>query len=311
MRYFFPLFLLAGVIFGTGCNRRSSTGISVDSVFRPLIPPDTKALAGVDLEKIKRTALYERHQNELKFPILDASSERVGLDPRRDISDVVIAWNGKQPVFLVRGRFTPKDVEQKLRALGAQRTSYKAYTLIGGENDSVLFTKKGLAVAGSSDVLRSVIDLQNSGGGGIPKELEQRIRTLPKSDQIWAASRGGLAFAEMPMRSDIGSALSNITSYVSGTTLGIGLDTGVHLQADISCVSDQGAQRVRDALRGGIGLARLTTKDNEQDLLRMYDSIQVDQDQQTVHIRADLPGDLTDKLLAYLPQLRSRAGGVF
>ncbi len=69
---------------------------------------------------------------------------------------------------------------------------------------------------------------------------------------------------------------------------------------------EQGAQRVRDALRGGIGLARLTTKDNEADLLRLYDSIHVDQDHQLIHVRADLPPDLMDKLLARLPQLGNR-----
>ncbi len=311
MRYFLPTFVLAGLILGTGCNRPGATGISVASVFRPLIPPDTKALAGVELEKIKSTALYERHQNELKFPILDASSERIGLDPRRDISDAVVAWNGKQAVFLVRGHFTPKDLEQKLQSLGAQRNSYKAFTLMGGENDSVLFTRKGIAAIGSSNALHSLIDLQDSGGGAVPKELSERIRTLPKTDQIWVVSRGGLPLMELPMRSDIGSALANIAAYVAGTTLGIGLDTGVHLQADISCVSNQGAQRVRDVLRGGIGLARLTTKDDEPDLLRLYDAIHVDQDQQTIHIRADLPGQLTDKLLVELPQLTKRAGGVF
>ena len=299
MRYFLGVLFLIVV----GCNRPGATGISVDSALKPLIPPDTKVLAGIELGKIKGTAVYERHQNELKFPILDASSERIGLDPRRDISDVVIVWNGKQPLFLVRGQFKPHDIEQKLSALGTPRTSYKSYTLLGGGNDSLLFTKKGIAVAGSSDEVRSVIDLQNSGGGEVPQELEQRLRDLPNHDQIWAVSRGGLHFAEMPMRSDIGSALSNITGYVSETSWGIGLDTGFHLQADVLCTSNQGAQRVRDALKGGIGLARLTTKDDQPDVLRLYDAIQVNQDQQTVHIRADLSGDLTDKLIAYLPTL--------
>ncbi|MBV9405815.1 MAG: hypothetical protein JO211_10755, partial [Acidobacteriaceae bacterium] len=61
----------------------------------------------------------------------------------------------------------------------------------------------------------------------------------------------------------------------------------------------------------GIGLARLTTKDNEQNLLKLYDSIDVTQDQQTVHVRADLSSDLTDELLEKVAQLRMRAGEVF
>ncbi len=110
------------------------------------------------------------------------------------------------------------------------------------------------------------------------------------------------------MRSDIASALSNITGFISATSFGLGFDTGAHMQAEIVCISEQGAERVRDALRGGIGLARLATKDNESDLLQAYDAIQVSQDGETVRVRADLAANLTDKLLTYLPSLRNRAG---
>ena len=113
------------------------------------------------------------------------------------------------------------------------------------------------------------------------------------------------------MRSDIDSALSNIVGYVSGTAMGVGIDTGIHLQADLTCISDQGAQRVRDALRGGLGLARLTTKDNQLDLLRLYDAVHIDQENSLIHVRADLASDLANKLLSYIPQMKNGAGRMF
>ena len=62
-------------------------------------------------------------------------------------------------------------------------------------------------------------------------------------------------------------------------------------------MSDEGAKRVHDALRGLIGFGRLSTKDDEQDLLRAYDGIHVDQNHSVVDIKADLSGDLADALL--------------
>ena len=118
-----------------------------------------------------------------------------------------------------------------------------------------------------------------------PAELQQRLETIPKADQLWVVSRGGLPLNGIATRSDIDSALSNIVGYVSGAAMGVGIDTGIHLQADLTCISDQGAQRVRDAFRGGIGLARLTTKDNQLELLRLYDSVHVDQENSTIHVR--------------------------
>ena len=72
------------------------------------------------------------------------------------------------------------------------------------------------------------------------------------------------------------SALGNIVAFVSGLTVGVHADSGLHLTAEFTCVSEPGAKRVDDALRGGIGLARLSTRDNDDQMLRIYDAIHVD-----------------------------------
>ncbi len=149
MRYLAGVFLLGGLLAGVSCGKRAVTGVSIDSAFRPLISPDISVLAGLQVDKVKSTALYKRHENELNFPLLDASSERIGLDPRRDLTEVLVTWNGKRSLILARGRFTPAVVEQKLSGLGAQRTSYKGHTLLGMEQNSLVFLKKGIAAAGS------------------------------------------------------------------------------------------------------------------------------------------------------------------
>ncbi len=280
----------------------------MDRAFRPLIPPDTNVLAGANVEKIKATPLYERHAKQFDFPALEDSTERIGLDPRRDISDVLLAWNGKQRLLMMRGRFIPDQVQKKLSSLGAQQSKYAKYVLLGDRNNAVTFLTKAVAVEGSTEALHSVIDLEEKGDGEVPEQLQDRLHRLPKTAQIWEVSRGGLPFAEVPMRSDAASMLSNITAYVQATSAAIGVDSGLHLQIDVACISTEGAQRVRDALKGAIGFGRLTTKDNERDLLRLYDAIHVEQDQQAVHVRADLPADLSDKLLAYLPQTEKRSG---
>ncbi len=311
MRYFSVSLALAGIIAATGCTKHPINGVAVQSAFRPLIPPDTKVLAGLDIDKIKTTPLYQRHEKELDFPLLNESTERIGLDPRKDISNLLVAWNGKQPIFMMLGRFKPAEVEKKMASLGAARSKYQKYTLLGDPKTSVAFLTKAVAIAGSAESLHSVIDLDAKGDGEVPEELQERLVGLPKTDQIWAVSRGGLPFVEVPMRSDFGSALSNIAGYIQATSTGIGVDSGLHLLMNIACISTQGAQRVHDALRGGIGFARLSTKDNQQDLLRLYDAIQVEQDQQVVHVRADLGADLSDKFLSYLPQWQRSGGSVF
>jgi hypothetical protein len=285
------------VLLTIGCGTHESTGVSVDRSVNRIISPDTRALAGIDIAELKNAEFYKRENGRLNASDLDAMTGRIGLDPRRDLSHVVVAWDGKKILAIVEGRFSPAELSRKLIAAGAHETPYRKYKLVGDVNNAVAFLNSELAVAGPLDTLEPAIDRFSDRKGGVPENLQARMDKIPKGDQLWLASVGGLPFVEMRMRSDIESALSNIIDYVNATNAGIKVDTGLHLQAEISCISERGAKRVHDALRGLIGFGRLSTKDNETELLRIYDSIQVNQKQQVVDLRSDLSGDLADALL--------------
>jgi hypothetical protein len=308
VRYLSVICVLATLSVVLNCGRLATKGVTVDSAFEPFIPPDTNVLAGVQIAKLVDAPLYVSHKDQLNRIPFDAFSERTGLDPRRDVSEILLTWNGKQAVAMARGNFSESKMQPKLASLGLRRTTYNKYTLFGDEKNSLVFIRDGLALAGSSQALRALIDRRDAGHSGIPGDLRPRLELIPKNDQIWIVSTGGLPVTGIPMRSEVGSALSNIVGYVNSTAMGIGIDTGVHVQADLTCVSNEGAQRVRDGFRGGIGLARLTTKDDQMDLLRLYDSVQVDQENSAVHVRANFAPDLANKLFSYLPKLSSGAG---
>lgn len=296
MRRFAPI-IFGLLLIAAGCGTHEGTGVSIGRSARRMIPPDARALAGIDIAALKDSEFYKREGGRLNAMGLDAMAGRIGLDPRRDLSHVVVAWDGKKVLLIVQGRFSPGDLERKLSAAGAHETPYRKYKVFGDIKNAVAFLNQQLAVAGPLDALEPAIDRFEDRQGGVPESLQGQMSKIPKNDQLWLASTGGLPFIEMQMRSDIESALSNIVDYVNATNLGIKVDSGLHLQAEISCVSEQGAKRVHDALRGVIGFGRLSTKDNETELLRVYDAIQVNQKQQMVDIRADLTGDLADALL--------------
>jgi hypothetical protein len=299
-----PVFsLLASALAVTSCMRQQIPGVVVDPAFKTLIAPDTKLLAGVDIDALKKTSFYQRHEKDLKAPILNSAAERFGVNPLRDVSELLAAWNGSDWLFMERGRWNSQDLQKRLIAGGARATTYRDRTVLGDNAGSLVFFKT-VALEGPTPAVRRAIEIEAAGNGEVPEELAERLRTLPKHDQIWTVSRAGLAFADLPMNSDTQTALSNITGSVRGTTAGVYVDDGVHLSIDLQCVSDQGATRVHDALRGMIGFGRLSTKDNEEDLLRAYDAIQVEKKDQTVNVRADLQGNLADRLIATIPALR-------
>jgi len=308
VRHLCRAWLAGGVLLAVGCGKIAPVGVSVDKAFKPYLSPDAKALVSLNIDKLKASDLYKQHRQAFNIAQLDVLSDRTGLDVRRDLVSILVVWDGKRPLLLARGVFSPEEVEQKLTGFGARPAMYKGYKLFQGDSDVAGFPDRSSAIAGPRESVQAALDLKTAGEGTVPDELLERMKTIPKDSQIWEVSRGGLPFIEVQMRSELRSALDNISDFVSGTTLGISFDSGSHLRADIICVSNPGAERVHDALRGLMGLGRLSTDSSNLDLLRMWDSIDVNQDQRIVHVKADLPADLTEKAFEMLPGIARRAG---
>ncbi len=284
-----------------GCSRRNPAGISLDKTSTPFVSSDTTVLAGANLDQLKTAPFYQAHQSLLAFPALDNNSQRLGLDPRRDLSTAVVTWNGHDSLVIVRGRFSRAKLQQTLTA-NSPRRAYKDVTLYGSSGNSFALPSDGLALGGSTKGVEHGVDAHASGfSDDLPEGLQQGLSWLPKTAQIWVVSRGTLPFADIPTRSDYASLLSNFVGYIQATATGLTVDAGLHLRSRIQCVSEEGGKRVNDALRGGIGLGRLSTKDNQLELLRLYDAIHVRQDKQTVYIEADLSSAEADQLLKLLP----------
>ena len=277
------------MIFITGCSSQSSENLQVDKAFRAVISPDVKVVAGIDLKRLKNTPLYQRHEEQLDSLIPKAGVERFGIDPRRDLEFLGFTFDGKHVLVFARG-----DFKKRKKLNRAQ------------ENRELVFLNDRIALAGDADAIRAARKLEEQGSGEAPGELASRLRILSGEDQVWLVSRGGIPLAQAPLRDDMKSNLANFAGAISGVTLGIAADSGSHLQATVSCYSIDGATRVHDAFRGIIGLARLTTKDNQTDLLKIYDAFQVKKDGSTVNVRADLAAAETERVLLLLPKVENR-----
>ncbi len=296
MRALSALEVLLALLTLSGCAKHLSTGLSVDSALQKFISPDTLVLAAFDLDKVRATPFYARHQRQLDVPLLNNFAGQSGFDFRRDLATLLLTWNGKDMVIAGHGRFDRDKIQRQLAA-NSTGSEYKKYTLFEYRGDAVTFADARVAIGGNIHSVESAIDIADKRNGGVPGELSANLTKLSKADQIWLVSRGGLPFADMPASTERSSILSNFAGYVNTTSAGVALESGIHLKAEIDCVSDAGAKRVDDGLRGGLGFARLAIKNNDLDLLPLYDAVHVKQDHQTIYVDADLSPELADKLL--------------
>ncbi len=305
LAYCFFAIALMSVGLLQSCHRASTGGVFIDPAFGPLIPPDTQMLAGLRLEKLRATPLYQKYASRLNLKALADFKARTGLDPQKDVWEMLVATTPDEVLVMVRGHFTVGELEPKLDPLGNHRTSYKGYTLIGDDRYAVVFMNPGVAVAGPAGSLRALLDRRDHPSTKLPPALAARIANLPSDDQLWLVDDGGLPpMALLTQRDDVQSLASNLVSHISGATMGVHVDDGIRYSGTLNCASADGVKRVRDALRGMIGLARLTTKSDQTDMLRLYDAIEVTQADQAVKIEMRVAPELVDGAISAFSTIR-------
>ena len=109
VKYRFALLLSTAVIFTADSCSHAQQGAQVDKTFRPAISPDAQTLFSVRLDRLKASEVYRRHEQQLDLPQFNALAERVGLDPRRDLSNVLVEWDGKNLLMLAQGALPTRN----------------------------------------------------------------------------------------------------------------------------------------------------------------------------------------------------------
>ena len=279
------------------CQPKKPESVRLDPSLEAMAPPDTVFVVGANLDAIRGTVVYQKLLSRVPLPQLDEFARQTGLDPRKDLSQILSCSNGKHGMLMARGKFNVPDLESRLAAQGAKSFDYKSHKLYGTEQAAVFFWNSSTAVAGTADELRQLID-RGGKGSGLPQALRDLVKTIPASDQIYVALTGGLAAINpnVPPNSNLANIVSALKT-VDTATIGMDLSRGFDLDAEVTCKTDRDAKFVHDMVKGIIGIGRLNTPDSHPELLRLYDAIQVTQQQAHAKVTANIPTDLADKFL--------------
>jgi len=290
--------IIAAFVSITACRtQQPAEGPRIDPSLAALAPSETSILVGVRLDELRKTATYQRRFSNLSLPRIDDFARETGLDPRRDLAEALFCSNGQDSgVLIVRGRFTPAELESKIEKRGAARTRYKGFSLFGDQRTSVFFMNSETALAGSTPMLHEIINTRDRGSLGIPKALQPLLASLPAGDQFWTVFTGSAIRLPVPDESNLGN-INHLARAVQTEAVGADLRSGLALHAHGTCATDAAAKQIRDTLKGFIGLGRLSTPDSQPDLLKAYDAIQVEQQGPVVNIAADIPQQIVDKFL--------------
>ena len=290
------LYVAALLLVLAACQPKKSESLRIDPSLEALIPADTVFVVGANLDAIRETSVYQKLLSRVPLPQLDDFVRQTGLDPRKDLSQILSCSNGKHGLLMARGKFNVADLESRLEAQGQKGFAYKNHRLFGSQQTAIVFWNASTAVAGTTDEVRSLID--RGSGSGLPPALRDLVRTIPANDQIWAALTGGLDAINpnVPRNSNLANVVGALKS-VDTATIGMDLSKGFDFFADVACKTDRDAKFVHDMVKGIVGIGRLNTPDSKPELLKLYDAIQVTQQQTHARVTANISTDLADRFL--------------
>jgi len=287
-----PLAVCAAMILA-GCAHKSVVGPKIDPALATLVPDDTTLLVGTRLEALEKTPVYQKYLADRKFPQVEDFAKQTGLDPQKDLWELLFVSNGKNNVLLGRGKFA-NEMEPRLEKGGAKRFGYKGYNLIGDEKAAVVFISSSTAAMGPTESLRFLLD-QRGASKGPPPALTALMKDIPPEAQFWAAYTGG------PVDLGFTGNLANISKLLGSIETGsvyFDLRTGLNGVASGECSTDQSAEEVQGALKAFIGLGRLNMPANQPEMQAAWDGLRTTLQNKRVKLYIDVPQNMVDQFLA-------------
>jgi hypothetical protein len=290
------LFLLIAAIsvFLSGCGKTTSQDhVYIDPALYSLVPADAQVLIGANLEALRKSPVYQQHLSNEFAARLDDFARQTGLDPRKDIWEILACSNGTKTVLMSRGRFSSSELEPQLEKEGAQRTRYKTYTLFGDEKNSGVFMNSSTALAGDTAMVKAILDHRDLAPATPP--ILVSVKEVPHSAQFWAVFEGRTLQLPVPESSDLANVNKIFSGLQSGTFYS-SFANGLDFTLAGNATNDENARQINDAIRALLGLLRLNTRNDQKELLAIYDAIDVKQTARRVQVSAHIKEDLVDQL---------------
>jgi hypothetical protein len=171
----------------TACRRQPAPTVFLDPALAVLVPSDTKLLAGIRMQRLKATPLYE--SVILKSPRRLEFRKVSGLADDSEVWEYLIAYNGSDWLALMRGKFAEMGMEPRVDKPTARRVSYNGVTIIGDDQGAVAFLNPTTALAGRYEVVLRALEERNS-NSGVPLALEKLALKIPAVNDLWFVSVG-------------------------------------------------------------------------------------------------------------------------
>lgn len=245
---------LIALVLGSAACRPALPPSALDPELAACVPSDTVALAGVHLAVLRQNPVFQQL----------ASGWATLLEPLRQASEVLVAYNGREILVIARGHFPTAPAGTRL------------------------LTPR-LALAGSDAAVRAAMTQHASGQSGAPAltAFAEGVAAQP----VWAVVSGG---APLPLRGNLAN-LNRLLAFTEHASVTAELNSVIGLHATGVCRTAERAQQLEETLRALVSLASSMVRD--RDLEAVIGAVEVRRNGATVQADVSAAPNAVEKLL--------------
>ena len=287
---------------------------AADPQLMNLLMPNAKVLAGVNVEQAKNSPfglfLLARIQNG--DPGLTKLTAATGFDPRRDLSEVLMATlgqPGQQGLVLARGTFNAEQILSAAMAAGHTVDAYNGVNILTGQDEklthALAFLGDSVAIAGDLDSVKAAIDRRGNSSSQIDPALAAIVQQLSGSQDAWSVSMvpiAALAGNNVPNTNLNGMLNSDVLKAIQQTSGGIKFGANVQISAEAVANTSQNATALADVIHflGNMVQANAPAA-SAAAITSLVQSLSVQTDGNTVKLALAIPEQQLESLVNSAP----------
>jgi len=282
---------------------------AADQQLMGLLMPDAKVVAGINVDQAKNSPLGQYLLSHMQSGDdgLAKLNTMTGFDPRRDLSEVLMATLGKpgqQGLVLARGSFDAPRILDAARLGGQSVETYKGVNILTGKDESLThalaFLDGGIAIAGDMDSVKAAID-RRSNASSIDAALAAKVDQLSNSLDAWTVSivpLAALANEKVPDTRLNGMLSSDVVKAIQQTSGGIKLGAIIQISAEAVARSDKDATALADVVRflGSMVQANAPAA-SAAAIMSLVQSLDIKADGNTVKVALAIPEEQLESVL--------------
>lgn len=277
-----------------------------------LLPPDARAVFGVDAATARGSEIYRRFEEKIRRrdgDDLDGFIARTGFDPRTDLDRFAAAmWPGAdgEQGFLAAatGDFTraraSEGFAEHAREIGEHR-GVKIYSGGDGkmEDKALAFLDDRTALLGSRPAVVAAIDRHAVGGPSLRdgSALGARADAASAGGQLWLVSEEPGELVDAPSELERRPQMLNILRNMRYLDLVADVRSGLRLDLEGVCRSATDAGMLANAARGLLALSRLGRNEENRAFFDVLDTVSIRETGDTIEADLNVTALELDELL--------------